>query len=320
MNVVYEWIERTIGLGPGSQAKIFISIVAVLAIWIIRRIILRIVLRRVDDLTTRYRWQKTSNYIAMVLAIMLVGRVWIEGLQSLITFFGLLSAGLAIAMRDLIMNFVGWAFILWRRPFEVGDRIQIGEHAGDVIDIRVFQFTLAEIRNWVGADQSTGRIIHVPNGKVFTEVQANYSKGFHYIWNEMPVLITFESDWEKAKEILQKIASDHAEELSGAAQQRVREAARRYLMIFTKLTPTVYTSVKDSGVLLAIRYLCEPRQRRETEQAIWEDILREFAKYESIEFAYPTRRFYNRHVEAKEADKGLSRKETSGDVEKGASF
>ncbi|UCF06139.1 MAG: mechanosensitive ion channel [bacterium] len=313
MNVVQEWIERTIGLSPGLQEKIIISFVAIGAIWIIRSIILRISLRRVDDPTTRYRWQKTSNYIAVVLALMLVGRIWIAGLQSLITFFGLLSAGLAIALRDPIMNFVGWIFILWRRPFSVGDRIQIGVHAGDVIDVRIFQFTLAEIRNWVDADQNTGRIIHVPNSKVFTEAQANFSKGFHYIWNEIPVLITFESDWKQAKQILQTIASEHAEELSGSAEQRVREAARRYLMIFTKLSPTVYTCVRDSGVLLTIRYLCEPRQRRETEQAIWEDVLDEFAKHDTIDFAYPTRRIYSRLLETGDVETDHIKTHMAGD-------
>jgi small-conductance mechanosensitive channel len=298
MDIIQAWIEQTTGLSPGTQEKLLISVIVIAATWIIRSIVMRITLRRVDDLATRYRWQKTSNYIAVVLALVLVGRIWIAGLQSLITFFGILSAGLAIALRDPIMNLFGWAFILWRRPFEVGDRVQVGPDAGDVIDIRIFQFTLAEIRNWVDADQSTGRIIHIPNGRVFTDVLANYSKGFHFIWNEIPVLVTFESDWERAKQIMQTIASIHAEELSGAAERRVREAARRYLMIFTKLTPTVYTCVRDSGVLLTIRYLCEPRQRRETEQAIWEDILREFAKHETIEFAYPTRRFYDRHIEA----------------------
>jgi small-conductance mechanosensitive channel len=185
----------------------------------------------------------------------------------------------------------------------VGDRIQIGSNAGDVIDIRVFQFTLMEIGNWVGADQSTGRIIHVPNGKVFAEPLANYSKGFHYIWNEIAVLITFESDWQKAKEILLGIGSRHAEELSASAEDRVRRAARRFMIFYTKLTPTVYTTVKDSGVLLTIRYLCEPRRRRGSEEAIWEDILTEFAGCADIDFAYPTRRFYDSLLEKKSANR-----------------
>src|SRR5256885_6154499 len=47
------------------------------------------------------------------------------------------------------------SFILWRRPFEVGDRIQIGPHAGDVIDLGLFQFTLNEIGAWVQDRKST---------------------------------------------------------------------------------------------------------------------------------------------------------------------
>jgi small-conductance mechanosensitive channel len=63
----------------------------------------------------------------------------------------------------------------------VGDRVQLGEYRGDVIDQRIFMFSLLEIGNWVDADQSTGRVIHLPNGKIFTEVLANYGQGFHYI-------------------------------------------------------------------------------------------------------------------------------------------
>src|SRR3989442_7605528 len=87
-----------------------------------------------------------------------------------------------------LVNLAGWVFIIWRSPFALGDRIQIGQHAGDVIDVRLFQFTLNEIGNWVQADQSTGRIIHIPNGKVLTEVIANYSEGVQYIWHEIPSL------------------------------------------------------------------------------------------------------------------------------------
>jgi small-conductance mechanosensitive channel len=223
--------------------------------------------------------------------------MWLEGIQSIATFLGLLSAGLAVALRDPVVNLVGWGFILWRRPFEVGDRIQIGEHAGDVVDLRIFQFTLLEIGNWVAADQSTGRVIHVPNGRVFSDALANYSKGFEYIWNEVPVLVTFESDWEKAKAYLLEIANRHAAHLSQAAEERVRQAARRFMIMYSALTPTVYTRVEASGVLLTVRYLCDPRQRRSSEQAIWEDILRAFAEHPDIKFAYPTRRVYNRWIE-----------------------
>ncbi len=119
---------------------------------------------------------------------------------------------------------------------------------------------------------------------------ANFSQGFQYIWNEIPVLLTFESDWEKAKKILNDIVYSRTEHLSKEAEERVRQASKRYMIYYSKLTPIVYTSVDNSGVQLSIRYLCEPRKRRTTIQEIWETILIEFAKHDDIELAYPTQR------------------------------
>jgi small-conductance mechanosensitive channel len=304
MTSVTAWIERTIGLSLPTQAHLVASLLVVLVLWLTRRIVLRLVWRRVEDIRGRYRWQKTSAYVVVPLGILIIGRIWFAGFGSIATFLGLVSAGVAIALKDLLVNLAGWAFILWRRPFEVGDRIQIGHDAGDVIDIRLFQFSLLEIGNWVAADQSTGRILHVPNGRVLTDVTANYSKGFQYIWNELPVLVTFESNWERAKEILAGIAREHAAHLTAAAEEQIKAVSRRFLIFYSTLTPTVYTSVADSGVLLTIRYLCSPRERRATAQAMWEAILKAFAAAADIDFAYPTERFYDNRTEGKPAAGG----------------
>jgi len=311
MNQLTGWFHKAMGLSPEIQSRVLISIITIFILLFLRQLILRIVFQRFEDVRIRYRWRKGSAYIAFLFAALILGRLWVEGFQSIATFLGLLTAGVAIALKDLLVNLAGWAFIMWRRPFEVGDRIQIGGQAGDVIDVRIFQFTLMEIGNWVDAEQSTGRVIHIPNGKVFTEPQANYHKGFQYIWNEVPVLITFESNWSRAKDILQQIGMKHAEHLSEFAEQRIKEASRKFMIFYTKLSPTVYTCVKDCGVLLTIRYICEPRRRRDSEQAIWEDILREFAQCGDIDFAYPTQRFYDNLLEGKPGAKPtLNRKES----------
>jgi small-conductance mechanosensitive channel len=299
MDAFTNWLHYNLGLESETQGKILISLLAILVLWSLRRLILRVISRRTDDVKIRYRWQKFLTYIAGLVGVLVVGRVWYQGISSLATFLGLLSAGLAIAFKDILVDLAGWVFVLWRRPFEVGDRIQIGEYRGDVIDLRIFQFSLLEIGNWVDADQSTGRVIHVPNGQVFTAPLANYTRGFQYIWNEIPVLVTFESDWEAAKAVLSEIAEEHAAPLSASAEAEVRHTAQRYMIFYRNLTPTVYTSVRDCGVLLTIRYLCNARQRRGTEQALWEAILRAFAARANIDFAYPTQRFFENVREGK---------------------
>jgi len=271
------------------QAKIMATILGIILIILLRRSIISLFITRIENAKTRYNWQRVIGYTSFIFSIIIIGQIWLDGIGSIVTYLGLVSAGIAIALKDPLTNITGWIFILWSRPLDAGDRIQLGEHSGDVIDINLFNFTVMEIGNWVDADQNTGRIIHIPNGKIFTENLANYGKGFEYIFNEIPILITFESDWEKAKKILEKIAEDFGNNLTKAAEKEIKKASQKFLIGKQKLDSTVYTKVADSGVLLTIRYLCMPKHRRDTEQEIWENILREFNKKENnITLAYPT--------------------------------
>ena len=303
MKKITQWLEESIGLSRPIQEDIAISLIIIFVLWLLHYLILAIVFKKIKDAKERYFWRSGITYLLVTLGFISLLLVWVEAYGSLGTFLGLLTAGLAIALRDPITNFFAWVFIIIRRPFRVGERIQIGEHAGDVIDIRIFQFTLNEIGNWVEADQSTGRIIHIPNSFVFTQAQANYNRGFRHIWNEVPVLVTFESDWRVAKAELQKIAEKHAEHFSRGAQKQLLEASRKYMIFYRKLTPIVYTTVKDSGILLTIRYLCNPQRRRGSQESIWEDILETFEQNPHIEFAYPTQRIYFEHHDEEELKK-----------------
>lgn len=277
---------------PSISYQIAATLIVILGLWLVRLIAIRLINRKIGDDKIQYKWRKNLTYVTGFLALFIIGSIWSEGFKSFSTFLGLLSAGLAIALKDPVSDFAGWMFILWRKPLEVGDRIQLGEVKGDVIDIRLFKFTVLEIGNWVQADQSTGRVVHVPNHKVFTDSLANYTSDFEFIWNEIEVLVTFESDWKKAKDILQEIADKHLKDFVEHAEQQVKRATKSYLIHYRHLTPIVYTDVKESGVNLTIRHLTDPRKRRKIGQAIWEDILDRFDEHENIELAYPTMRIY----------------------------
>jgi small-conductance mechanosensitive channel len=299
IDTIATWLSNNLEVSSDLLGKIIGTAVIIIFLFLLRPLVTAIVSRRTDDISTLYRWRKVSEYTALILGLYLISRVWFTGSQSIATYLGLLSAGLAIALQDPIANFVGWLFIVSRRPLEVGDRIEIGGHAGDVIDIRFFQFSLMEIRAWVQADQSTGRILHIPNRKIFSDAIANFSRGFAYIWHEVPVEITFESDWRKAKKILAEIAERHSIHHAEVARKQIRAAAKRYMISYDNLTPIVYTKVNPSGVLLTLRYLSDPRQRRVTEEKIWEDILAAFEDEPKIEFAYPTQRIYYHPAEGR---------------------
>jgi small-conductance mechanosensitive channel len=300
-NWVTEHVGEYTGLSESAIAKIISTIVLIVIIALVRLLITRLTARRVQDLGKRYIAAKAARYLLGIVMIVGVLRIWVGGLSGFVTYLGIVSAGIAIALQDPVVGLVGWLYIIVRKPFTTGDRIQIGEHSGDVIDISLFQFSMVEIGNWVDADQSTGRIIHVPNGWVFKHSTCNYTQGFDFIWNEMPVTVTFESNWERAKEILLRIATDHSAIKSDHAANQIRKAAHRFMIFFQHLTPIVWTSVADSGVTLTMRYLCTPRGRRTSAAKIWEAVLREFAKCEDVDLAYPTTRMIRNHEEGKPA-------------------
>ncbi len=306
MRELNEWIVELTGIRFHKNAEVLITLLIISLIILIRKVIMKFVSRKTDNPHSLYQWRKISAYTSFVIGGILLWQIWFEGFKDFSTFLGLLSAGLAIALKDLIENLAAWVFIVWRKPLVVGERVQVGEFRGDVIDIRVFQFSLMEIGNWVDADQSTGRIINVPNGRIFKDVQANYSKGFEFIWDEIGVLITFESDWKKAENILKEIVNKHAVPLTKQAEAQIRKASQKFLIFYNILTPTVYVTVKDSGVMLTMRFLCQPRQRRGMEQQIWKNVLEEFAKHDNIDFAYPTTRFYANNIEGKSGTKPVN--------------
>ena len=270
------------------QAKIIATVLAIILIIVLRRSIINLFVLRIENAKLRYNWQRVTGYTALFFSIIIIGQIWLDGIGSIVTYLGLVSAGIAIALKDPITNITGWVFILWNRPLDVGDRVQLGQHSGDVIDINLFNFTVMEIGNWVDADQNTGRIVHIPNGKIFTEMLANYGKGFEYIFNEIPIMVTFESDWEKAKSILEKIILNIGSKSTKEAERKIKKASQKFLIGEQKLDAKVYTKVVESGVLLTLRYLCIPKNRRDSEHDIWEKVLKELSRHDDISLAYPT--------------------------------
>jgi small-conductance mechanosensitive channel len=292
MNVIIEWLQQFSEGLTATQGKFLITAVVILLLWLIQRIITRSIMKLQSNLATRYTWRKSLTYGIYVIGIVAIALVWANHFGDFATYLGLLSAGLAIAFQDPIVNMAGWYFILLQKPFKVGDRIQIENQIGDVVDINLFQFSIVEVGHWVGEEQSTGRIIHIPNAKIFKFPLANYNEGLDYIWNEIAVMVTFESDWKKCKQVLSDLLVEHAPQVSEQAKKELASASGKYLIYYHNVTPIVYTSVADSGVVLTMRYLCEPKKRRTTTCFLWEKILDAFNAPESVDmdFAYPTRR------------------------------
>ena len=295
-----EWITTRlgefVGLSPELLRKVLLTLLTLAAYFALRALVSRVASSRVDDPLTRFRISRAGRVVLVLIALAGLGRVWIQGTDGLGTWLALLSAGLAVALQDPLENLAGWVYLVTSRPFRVGDRIQVGAHAGDVVDIRPFSFALLEIGNWVNADQSTGRVLYIPNGRVFKEPVAGYDHGFPFIWNEISVTVTFESDWRVAKAVLEKILQAQSEKVDEGEFEKSSE----FLGIqYTRLTPVVWVDSAPEGIRLTLRYLCRPRSRRVSTSTVWEAILDAFAELPAVDFAYPTMRRFDQAREGK---------------------
>ncbi len=278
---------------PIVQRAIY-SLLTVIAAYVISALINRFINKQIRDLKRRYTARKTVVYIVSFLALVVIISIWAQGGRSVATLFGVAGAGLTLALHQPVTSIAGWLLLLIRRTYESGDRVEIGGVKGDVVDIRLFYTTLLEIGNWVDADQSTGRLVHCPNAKIFTEPIYNYTRGFEYVWHEIKITVTFESDWKRAKQIIQQVAERKSFDIGDAVRTRIKRMSKKYLIHYGKLTPIVWTNIVDFGVELTLRYLSDARKRRSTQDEICQAVLDRFDKEPNVELAYPTYRIFKR--------------------------
>lgn len=274
------WQDETI-------RHLLLSLVLLLIAFILTRVGQRVIPRYIEAPSRRYRASKIISRTATLISILALVALWSPGAQGLLTVLTVIGAGLAIAMREVLLGFFGWVNIVLRSTFAQGDRISINGVRGDVIDIRLLHSTMMEIGGWVDADQSTGRIVHIPNGWVFQHAVYNYTHGFTFIWNEIPLTVTFRSNWQEAREIMLSLAEVSAEIVEQQAKEEIRRMSREYLIHYSILTPFVYVALVQNGVQLTLRYLCEARKRRGTQHALTMGILEAFKERDDIELAYP---------------------------------
>ena len=251
-------------------------------------------------LQQRHKVRRTIEWVrtAVILVTLLV--IWGARVENLGVFLGIVGAGLALSLQELLLSIAGWAYVMLKKPVDIGDRIEIKDMVGDVIDIGLLHTTLVEVGNWVKADQSTGRLLVVPNSSFLRHSVYNYTKGFPFVWNELTAIVTFESDWQRAKELILELSQEEDHKIEAEVQRQMDAMQESYaIMKYRVLTSIVYTKIADNGIALTLRYLTPVRARRTTEHKLNEGILLAFSKEPTIDFAYPTTRFYQNQTEGK---------------------
>lgn len=218
-----------------------------------------------DDEIARYNVRRILRFaegvVITFIAISVVFVNWYTAAVSL----GVVSAILGFALQTPLSSFIGWMYILVRQPYRVGDRIQIGDATGDVIDVGYLDTTLWEFGGpYVSTDHPSGRLIKFPNANVLAQAVYNYSWPlFPYIWNEITVQVAYGSDLRFVADTMRHLVED---ELGDTMRTRV-ETYRRLLArtpigeLQVQSRPVVIVRVSENTwIEPTVRYLVSPRQ------------------------------------------------------------
>lgn len=240
----------------------------------------RLAARRGRDPYARYYLRKSARYAVLVVTLIALAVVWRPFAGRIGVVLGLIAAGVAFAMQEVIGALAGWVSIMSSRQYSVGDRIQMGGVRGDVLDITPLRTKLLEIGgaetedSWVRARQYTGRIVSVSNKAVFSEPVYNSSAAFDYLWEEMALPVPYRQDWRLAERILREEA-EHAS-ASTDAKAAMAQMRRRYPVGRADVEPRVFVRATDNWVELSARFVVPVRDARRVKDEMTRRVLQRF--------------------------------------------
>ena len=191
---------------------------------------------------------------------------------------GLIGAGVAVALQDVLASIAGAFSIGFSKLYAVGDRVQIGETIGDVIDIGLLRTTLLETGNWVSKDSYNGRIVRVPNSAVMKGSVFNYSQGFQFVWDEIKVAFTASSDFQFARDMLKRVARGAIGDYLLEAQTSWKVVSDYYETVSPPLEPTITLVVNAGNLEFDVSYVAHYTKRTAMQDQLFTKIVQEVAK------------------------------------------
>ena len=276
-----------VGISVTTGVKVVLTIVTLLVIVVLRRLVLALSRRFLggDVADPRRFWVRQGVQVAFaVLTVLAVVSIWITPDTDVTTGIGLVSAGLAFALQQVVLSLAAYFVILRGDTFSVGDRITLGGVRGDVVRLGFLKTTIMEMGQppsvastdpavWVNSRQYTGRLVTVTNGVIFSEPVYNYTREFPYLWEEIVLPISYVDDRVLVEEILLDAARAHAVVDDRGAQEALRDMRARYALSDAGLAPTVYWRITDNWLEMSLRFLVNPRGVREVKDAMTRDIM-----------------------------------------------
>lgn len=242
----------------------------------------------IKDRKTQFTINKGILIISGIIFLVLIIQIWIENTESLVISYGIIAAGLAIALQDLFRNFVGGIIIALTSVYKIGDRVEVDGAFGDIMDIGIMNTTMMEIKGWIEAEQPTGRLLLFPNAMVISGKIYNYTKDHNFIWDEIRIPLAYDGDWKAAINNFLDIVKTETQEMTVQAEMEIERLGEKYYLPKKVTDPAVYLKLTDNWVELSIRYVADAKTRRILSDTINRKILDDITASKTYSIASET--------------------------------
>ena len=268
------YIASIIGIDAGYIMSFILTILSIIFFKAIK-VCLNNIFSAYEPRKAFSMYQK-SNVIMTIINMVVIFLIWDKYIHNIITIISFISAAMTLALRDFVYNFCAGLYIKIKKPFLVEHRIEVNDIKGDVVSLNTFSFELLEVGNTVNGEQSTGRIVNIPNSVVITSPLKNYEKNFKYIWMELTVRTKLDIDIEETKANLLDIVNSNEviKRIPKKMENEMEDISLDYRIYYNKLTPIVYCRVVENHIEFYLRYLVHPKKTRYVEDDIWTKILK----------------------------------------------
>jgi small-conductance mechanosensitive channel len=280
-----------LGLPPEYVAvivKLILSLLTAVGTLAVTAGLRRLLRSRVQDPAQMRTIYMLARNAAFAVGTTVVVWIWLGPSGNFTVAMGILGAGIAFASQEVIGSFAGYLNIVTGGLYRIGDRVHIGAVTGDVVDISILRTTVMEIGEWVRADQYTGRIVSVANRVVFSDPVFNYTQHWPYLWDEIMVPITYESDWRGAGRVMLEQATEYTSHLQPQAAAGFGALAERYPLSSAGVDPALYSVMTDNWIEMTIRYVVPAQERREVQAGLHRELLQRFEEADDITVASVT--------------------------------
>jgi len=270
-------------------AKCVAAVIGILLIYGTFRVLEQTLPRHFGRADARYKARKFIVFAGYLTLLLFLGLLFEDRLGRLTFTIGVVGAGVAVALQDVLASIAGAFSIGFSNLYTVGHRVQIGDTRGDVIDIGLLRTTLMETGNWVSKDLYNGRLVHIPNSAVLKGTVFNYSQGFQFIWDEIKVQFTNTSDCQFARDMLLRVTKESIGDYLIQAQESWKYISDNFRIANSSLEPIVTLVVNNASLEFGLSYVVDYTKRTAKQDELFTIIVAEVAKSNGrLQWASPT--------------------------------